>query len=115
MQYLLRLGAYCGLFSKEASKHLKDLSKATSIARRFFKFFRWVKHFEDLAEARDERPGVLRALLFLRVAANFGADWAEDVCSLERIGLLPKGTLSTEFLLFAEHLGRSKKRPTCFA
>jgi len=44
----------------------------------------------------------MRALLWLRIGANFGADWAEDVCSLERIGLLPAGTLSVEFMLFAE-------------
>jgi len=84
-------------------KELKALSKTTSVARRFFKFCRWVKHFEDLAEANDEKPSVMRALLYIRVAANFGADWAEDVCSLERIGLLPKGTLSVEFMLFAEY------------
>ena len=45
----------------------------------------------------------MRGLLYLRVAFNFGADWAEDVCSLERVGLLPKGTLSAEFMLFAEY------------
>ena len=33
---------------------MKSLSKTTSIARRFFKFCRWVKHFEDLAEAKEE-------------------------------------------------------------
>ena len=40
------------------------------------------------------------------IAANFGADWAEDVCSLERVGILPSlglGALSHEFLLFAEY------------
>jgi len=45
----------------------------------------------------------MRSLLYRRVAANFGADWAEDVCSLERIGMLPKGTLSVGFMLFAEY------------
>merc|ERR1711924_448629 len=78
-------------------------SKTTSIARRFFKFCRWVKHFEDVAEAKETKDGMMRCLLYLRIAANFGADWAEDVCSLERIGLLPKGTLSIEFMLFAEY------------
>ena len=102
LQYVLRGGAYCALFDKETSKHMKTLSKSTSIARRFFKFFRWVKHFEDLAEAKAEKGRVMQGLLYLRVTANFGADWAEDVCSLERIGLLPAGTLSLSFLLFAE-------------
>jgi len=73
-----------------------------SIARRFFKFLRWIKHFEDLAEAREQASRVMSFLLYFRIAANFGADWAEDVCSLERIGVLPKGTLSDEFMLFAE-------------
>ena len=45
----------------------------------------------------------MRLLLYFRVAANLGADWAEDVCSLERVGLLPAGTLSVEFMLFAEY------------
>ena len=45
----------------------------------------------------------MRACLYLRLFANIGADWAEDVCSLERIGFLPKGTLSVEFMLFAEY------------
>jgi len=102
LQYVLRLGAYTDVVPA-ASKALKGLSKTTSIARRFFKFCRWVKHFEDLAEAKDEKDFVMRVQLFIRVAANFGADWAEDVCSLERIGILPKGTLSVEFMLFAEY------------
>jgi len=102
LQYTLRGAAYFQLFPA-ISKELKALSKTTSVARRFFKFCRWVKHFEDLEEARDEKAPVLRALLYLRVAANFGADWAEDICSLERIGMLPKGTLSVSFMLFAEY------------
>ena len=44
-----------------------------------------IKHFEDFAEARDEKSSVMRACLYLRLFANIGADWAEDVCSLERI------------------------------
>ena len=102
VQYVLRGSAYSGLLPKALSKQLKDLSKTTSIARRFFKFCRWVKHFEDLAEAKEEKSAFMRALLYIRIAANFGADWAEDVCSLERIGFLSKGTLSVEFMLFAE-------------
>jgi len=75
----------------------------TSIARRFFKFCRWIKHFEDFREAADQKHSMMRFLLYLRIAANFGADWMEDVCSLERIGLLPKGTLSVDFTLSAEY------------
>lgn len=101
-QYVLRGSAYSELLPTALSKQLKELSKTTSIARRFFKFFRWIKHFEDLAAAKEETSAFMRALLYTRIAANFGADWAEDVCSLERIGFLPQGTLSLEFMLFAE-------------
>ena len=45
----------------------------------------------------------MRLFLWVRILANFGADWAEDVCSLERMGFLPAGTLSVEFMLFAEY------------
>ncbi len=103
LQYVLKGGAYSKLFGKGTTSALKSLSKSTSIARRFFKFCRWIKHFDDLKEAKTESNAVMRALLYLRVAANLGADWAEDVCSLERIGFLPAGTLSVEFMLFAEY------------
>ena len=103
LQYVLKAGAYSALLSKTTSVHLKDLSKIVSIARRFFKFARWIKHFEDVAEAKEQKSAVMRFLLHFRIGANFGADWAEDICSLERIGLLPKGTLSVKFMLFAEY------------
>ena len=45
----------------------------------------------------------MKLFLWVRIGANFGADWAEDVCSLERMGFLPAGTLSVEFMLFAEY------------
>jgi len=102
-QYIFRGAAYSGFFGKEVTKQLTALSKLTSLARRCFKFFRWVKHFEDLAEAKEQESRVMRYLLYFRIAANFGADWAEDVCSLERVTILPKGTLSVEFMLFAEY------------
>jgi len=89
MQYILRGAAYSGLLSGDVAKRLKDLSKLTSLARRVFKFFRWVKHFEDLEEAKEQKSRVMRALLYLRIGANFGADWAEDICSLERVSILP--------------------------
>jgi hypothetical protein len=103
LQYVLRGASYSALFSKELSKQLKSLSKMTSVARRFFKFMRWVKHYEDLAEAHEQKDLVMRTLLYIRIAANFGADWAEDVCSLERVGILSAGTLSMSFMLFAEY------------
>ena len=100
LQYVLRGASYLDV--TPWSKQLKSLSKSTSIARRFFKFCRWVKHFEDINEAKSQ-TGVMKLFLMVRIAANFGADWAEDVCSLERMGFLPSGTLSVEFLLFAEY------------
>ena len=103
LQYVLRGASYTGYLPKETSSTLKSLSKTTSIARRFFKFCRWIKHFEDLSEAREQKSAVLTLALYLRIVANFGADWAEDICSLERMGFLKSGTLSTEFLLFAEY------------
>jgi hypothetical protein len=103
LQYLLRGASYSGLLSKGTSSTLKALSKTTSVARRFFKFCRWIKHFEDLAEAKEQKSSTLTFVLYLRIAANFGADWAEDACSLERMGFLKSGTLSAEFLLFAEY------------
>ena len=102
-QYIFRGLAFSGCLSSTMTKNCKQLSKATSIARRFFKFGRWIKHFEDLEEAREQLDGTLRFLLYFRIAANFGADWAEDVCSLQRIGVLPDGTLSISFMLFAEY------------
>ena len=103
LQYALRLGAYSGLLAPPAAALLKTLSKTTSIARRFFKFCRWVKHFDDLAASRVEKDSKMRTLLLLRGCANLAADWSEDICSLERIGLLPAGTLSVGFQLFAEY------------
>ena len=38
-----------------AGKHFEALSKNLSTARRFFKLFRFLKHFEGLKEAREEK------------------------------------------------------------
>eukprot|EP00927_Polykrikos_kofoidii_P055050 TRINITY_DN49368_c0_g1_i1.p1 TRINITY_DN49368_c0_g1~~TRINITY_DN49368_c0_g1_i1.p1 ORF type:complete len:427 (+),score=85.28 TRINITY_DN49368_c0_g1_i1:51-1331(+) len=103
IQYTLKGLVFSGKLSKERSKQFKSLAKMTSVARRFFKFLRWVKHFEDFQEVRDQKSKFMAFLLLFRIAANFGADWAEDVCSLERVGVLTEGTLSVEFMLFAEY------------
>jgi hypothetical protein len=103
LQYVLRIAAYSALLPAGLSKDLKTLSKTTSIARRFFKLCRWIKHFDDFKDAKEEQRSYMKVLLWARIAANLGADWAEDLCSLERIGMLPKGTLSVEFMLFAEY------------
>ncbi|CAE7683596.1 unnamed protein product [Symbiodinium pilosum] len=52
-----------------------------------------MKHFEDLAEAREEKDPAFRSLLFLDVLANLVADISEDWTSLEKLGILRKGTL----------------------
>lgn len=97
VQYSAKLIAY--LMAKkfgaatDYSKHLEALSKNLSTARRFFKFFRWVKHFEDIADAREEKTPYFKRLLFLDIAANLAADLSEDFTSLEKVGILRKGTL----------------------
>lgn len=103
VQYVLRMSAYSGLLLPPVATQLKTLSKTTSIARRFFKFCRWVKHFDDVAAARIERDSKMRLLLVLRGCANLLADWSEDICSLERIGVLPGGMLPMQFQLAAEY------------
>ena len=103
VQYLLRLGAYSMLLPPSVADRCKALSKTTSMSRRLFKFCRWVKHFDEFFAARTEQRRSMRALFFLRGCANLCADWSEDVCSLERIGLLPTGTISREFQLVAEY------------
>ena len=70
VQYVLRGVAYSAVLSPALSKDLKSLSKATSVARRFFKFGRWVKHFEDLEEAHEQKDLIMRGLLYFRTAAR---------------------------------------------
>lgn len=101
LQYSLRLGVY-NLPAGELARSLERYAKNVSTARRFFKFLRWLKHFEDLRAAHKEVDGFLRLLLYLEFCTNVGADIAEDMCSLERIGALQKGTLSPDLLHLAE-------------
>eukprot|EP00434_Breviolum_minutum_P005570 symbB.v1.2.004913.t1/scaffold263.1/size248082/14 len=113
-QYTARLLGYIllrGSF-KDLGKHFEALSKSLSTARRFFKLFRFMKHFEDLADAKEEKFGnpavyseicfqitldlrdpTFQKLLYLDVAANVVADISEDWTSLEKVGILRKGTL----------------------
>merc|ERR1712039_936113 len=64
-----------------------------STARRCFKFLRWIKHFEDIADARADKNPAVQRLLLLDVACNLAADISEDITSLEKVGILKKGTL----------------------
>ena len=66
LQYVLRGVAYSAVLSPALSKELKSLSKATSVARRYFKFGRWVKHFEDLEEAHEQKDIIMRGLRYFR-------------------------------------------------
>lgn len=104
LQYLMRLLAYVlvhvGGFFGPASTMAKDwahrsakAAKLTSQARRFFKFFRWLKHFEDASAVRKEGSFWMRVLLTLSVGVNLVADIFEDVCSLERLGFIAAGSL----------------------
>jgi len=103
LQYTCKLLAYALVRRwKDAShsmrrwrtgKHCEALAKNLSTARRFFKFMRWLKHFEDIAEAKTEKTSAFRQLLYVDVACNIVADISEDVTSLEKLGILRKGTL----------------------
>eukprot|EP00930_Biecheleria_cincta_P037047 TRINITY_DN25402_c0_g1_i1.p1 TRINITY_DN25402_c0_g1~~TRINITY_DN25402_c0_g1_i1.p1 ORF type:complete len:338 (-),score=62.77 TRINITY_DN25402_c0_g1_i1:108-1121(-) len=100
VQYIARLLAYVlasfasiGDNAMRWSAQAAGLAKSTSQARRFFKFFRWVKHFEDVAPARSESSFAVACLMVLSIVWNLVADLSEDICSLERLGFLTKGTL----------------------
>mmetsp|Transcript_150541 Transcript_150541/g.484024 ORF Transcript_150541/g.484024 Transcript_150541/m.484024 type:complete len:254 (-) Transcript_150541:96-857(-) len=97
VQYSAKLLAYCLVRAAgnlpSLGKHFEGLAKNLSTARRFFKFFRWFKHFEDIADARAEKDSSFKQLLYLDVAANLVADVAEDITSLEKVGILKKGVL----------------------
>lgn len=91
LSYFLVRGAAASV--KDWGKHFEALAKNLSAARRFFKLMRFMKHFEDIAEAREEKSSGFRSLLFLDVACNVVADVSEDFTSLEKLGFVRKGTL----------------------
>jgi len=96
LQYWAKLVAYFLLKKQGDSvygKHFEGLGKNLSTARRFFKFLRWFKHFDDIAEAQAEKSASFRGLLLMDVAANVVADVSEDITSLEKVGILRKGVL----------------------
>jgi len=97
VQYSAKLAAYILARTwrdmSALGKHCEALAKSLSTARRFFKFFRWLKHFEDIAEAKAEKDRSFGRLLMLDVACNLVADISEDITSLEKVGILRKGTL----------------------
>lgn len=104
LQYLTKLMAYClaihfshSVLAVSLVVRLETSAKALSQARRFFKFFRWMKHIQDLGAARREQNHSFRWLLFVNFALNIAADTSEDICSLERLGILGKGTLPIYF------------------
>jgi len=101
VQYLAKLQAYlfafCASFGFNSllhwSSHAAGIAKNTSQARRFFKFFRWVKHLEDVPAAQGEGSLAVACLMALSIFWNLVADMSEDACSLERLGFLPNGSL----------------------
>mmetsp|Transcript_12031 Transcript_12031/g.21335 ORF Transcript_12031/g.21335 Transcript_12031/m.21335 type:complete len:240 (-) Transcript_12031:47-766(-) len=97
IQYSAKLLAYWLLRSGQSladlGKHFDALAKNLSTARRFFKFMRWMKHLEDIEDARAEKNPQFRSLLFLDIGCNIVADISEDVTSLEKVGILRKGVL----------------------
>mmetsp|Transcript_21498 Transcript_21498/g.64545 ORF Transcript_21498/g.64545 Transcript_21498/m.64545 type:complete len:244 (+) Transcript_21498:45-776(+) len=97
IQYSAKLAAYVLLRAASdlasLGKHCDALAKSLSVARRCFKFLRWLKHFEDIADAKAEKDSSFSKLLYLDVACNLAADISEDVTSLEKVGILRKGVL----------------------
>jgi len=97
-QYCAKLAAYLLVRAasdakKDLGKHFDGLAKNLSTARRFFKFCRWFKHFEDIADARAEKSVGFKSLLYMDVVANVVADISEDITSFEKVGVLKKGVL----------------------
>eukprot|EP00419_Tripos_fusus_P017783 CAMPEP_0172728518 /NCGR_PEP_ID=MMETSP1074-20121228/92284_1 /TAXON_ID=2916 /ORGANISM="Ceratium fusus, Strain PA161109" /LENGTH=241 /DNA_ID=CAMNT_0013555777 /DNA_START=6 /DNA_END=731 /DNA_ORIENTATION=- len=96
-QYTAKLAGYILLKAAgewaSLGKHCDALAKNLSTARRLFKFMRWWKHFEDIKDARAEKNRSVARLLFLDIACNLAADISEDFTSLEKVGILRKGTL----------------------
>ena len=97
LQYFAKMLAYSLLRSGKSladlGKHFESLSKALSTARRCFKFMRFMKHFEDIEDARAEKDAGFRRLLYVDIVCNVAADVSEDFTSLEKVGILRKGTL----------------------
>eukprot|EP00746_Dinoflagellata_sp_MGD_P166336 gnl/MRDRNA2_/MRDRNA2_96153_c0_seq1.p1 gnl/MRDRNA2_/MRDRNA2_96153_c0~~gnl/MRDRNA2_/MRDRNA2_96153_c0_seq1.p1 ORF type:complete len:235 (-),score=58.33 gnl/MRDRNA2_/MRDRNA2_96153_c0_seq1:5-709(-) len=96
LQYSAKLFEYLLARSFKDSvwkKHWGTLAKTLSTARRFFKFNRWLKHLEDVDEAKAEKAKQWRNLLMFDIVCNIGADIAEDITSLEKVGIVPKGVL----------------------
>mmetsp|Transcript_26728 Transcript_26728/g.61559 ORF Transcript_26728/g.61559 Transcript_26728/m.61559 type:complete len:242 (-) Transcript_26728:29-754(-) len=105
LQYSSKLLAY--MLARVAAdfwrKHFDSLAKNLSTARRFFKLLRWLKHFEDIKEAREEKSANVRGLLYADVACNLAADISEDVTSLEKLGIIRKGTLPARTELYSNY------------
>jgi hypothetical protein len=86
---------------KAISDHSAKVAKTISTARRFFKMCRWFKHFGDIADARAEKVGFVRRLMFLDILSNLSADISEDITSVEKVGIIPKGILPKRWEYYA--------------
>eukprot|EP00746_Dinoflagellata_sp_MGD_P055170 gnl/MRDRNA2_/MRDRNA2_240359_c0_seq1.p1 gnl/MRDRNA2_/MRDRNA2_240359_c0~~gnl/MRDRNA2_/MRDRNA2_240359_c0_seq1.p1 ORF type:complete len:319 (-),score=72.41 gnl/MRDRNA2_/MRDRNA2_240359_c0_seq1:98-1054(-) len=86
------------------AKTVNQIAKNISKARRFFKFFRWLKHLEDVKDAQAEKSGsTMHMLMWTSIYCNMFADISEDVCSLQRLNFLPAGTLPPWADLYANY------------
>jgi len=99
VQYVFKLAAYlllhfAGMFA--LASRLQTWSKSVSQARRYFKFIRWMKHFQDIGAANEDFNRWFRKVLWFDILCNLAADISEDICSLERLGFLQAGTLPSE-------------------
>ena len=75
------------------AKRAKGVATWLSTARRCMKLLRWLKYFGNLKDAEKERVPVLSTAMYVDVAAGVFADTLQDAITLEKIGVLKKGTL----------------------
>lgn len=97
LQYIVKFVVYTYQFwyiNLAMAKSTNNIAKNISKARRFFKFFRWIKHFEDVPDAKAEKAFTwMWFLMWSSITCNICADVSEDICSLQRLNFLPSGTL----------------------
>ena len=75
------------------AKRAKGVATWISTARRCMKLLRWLKYFGNLKDAEQEKVPALSTAMYANVAAGVFADTLQDAITLQKIGVLKKGTL----------------------
>ena len=83
------------------AKRAKAVSKWLSTGRRLMKLLRWIKYFGDLEDAEKEEVPALSTAMYVAFGAGVFADTLQDALTLEKIGVLKKGTLPPTFERYA--------------